>query len=304
MPQKVLRCPACDAAGSRSAASEARFLGLPAGYGMSRCSACGLFYLNPRPTRDEYAELYGKDPFYDPARYAPLMERQAPFFTRKWKDLEARLGGPGTALDLGCGPGWLLAVGARRGWRVAGTELSAPFRRYAREQLGLDVRSAAPDDTLPFPDGRFDAVILNHVVEHLTDPVRCLREVRRVLRDDGMLLVEVPFQLHSLKERLRGMVRKATVGWGYGRVWRDKDVPLHHALYFSPATLLQTVRRDGFRPLRMRTYLCQNPCSNAGHQIGGRWITEGIHLLGSCFRLGPVVEILAGPQRAAGDGAA
>jgi SAM-dependent methyltransferase len=46
---------------------------------------------------------------------------------------------------------------------------------------------------LPFADGTFDAVVMAEVVEHLFDDVTALSEARRVLRDDGLLTVTVPF---------------------------------------------------------------------------------------------------------------
>ncbi len=294
MPTWILRCPACDADGFRPASVEARFLGLPAGYGLARCERCGLIYLNPRPTYPEYAAFYAGESFYDPRRYDALMEGQQRYFDRKWADLESRLGRKGRALDIGCGPGGFLAAGARRGWTVAGTEISDAARRFACDRYGLAIQAASPDDALPFPDARFDAVALNHVLEHLADPVRCLSECRRVLRPGGLLLAEVPFQLHSLKELLRGAAMRATGKWGRGRFYRDKDVPLHHAIYFSPGTVLLGIRRAGFRPLRVRTFLPGNRCANTGSPLGGRWLTELVHYAGSCFRRGPIVEVLAG----------
>lgn len=56
---------------------------------------------------------------------------------------------------------------------------------------GVDVRA---DITLPlpFPDGRFDAVICSHVLEHIPDDTGAVRQLMRVLSDDGRLIVLVP----------------------------------------------------------------------------------------------------------------
>jgi SAM-dependent methyltransferase len=45
---------------------------------------------------------------------------------------------------------------------------------------------------MPFPDGAFRAALLLDVVEHLRNPVRALREIRRVLAPGGVLLVDTP----------------------------------------------------------------------------------------------------------------
>lgn len=52
---------------------------------------------------------------------------------------------------------------------------------------------------LPLPGGSFDGVLCTEVLEHLADPGRALRELHRVLRPDGRLLLTVPFviELHE-----------------------------------------------------------------------------------------------------------
>ena len=61
-------------------------------------------------------------------------------------------------------------------------------RRYAfaRGIVGLDATA------LPYPDSRFDAVLANHVLEHVGDDWRALAEIRRVLRPGGFAILQVP----------------------------------------------------------------------------------------------------------------
>jgi SAM-dependent methyltransferase len=78
---------------------------------------------------------------------------------------------------------------------------------FLLENLGYDVTALdigpQPDidgivfgnveEPLPFPDGSFDGVLIGEVLEHLRDDVGALQNLRRVLRDDGILVVTVPF---------------------------------------------------------------------------------------------------------------
>lgn len=92
-------------------------------------------------------------------------------------------------LDVGCGPGALTAELVRRAGAdaVSAVEPSAPFAAAARERLpGVDVRQA-PAEELPFPDAVFDASLAQLVVHFMTDPVRGLREMRRVTRPGGVV---------------------------------------------------------------------------------------------------------------------
>jgi SAM-dependent methyltransferase len=67
------------------------------------------------------------------------------------------------------------------------------------EYLRGDLLPTRPDlirmdvQALPFEDGRFDLIISNHVLEHVADPDRALRELRRCLRDGGVLIAQTPY---------------------------------------------------------------------------------------------------------------
>ena len=88
------------------------------------------------------------------------------------------------ALDVGCGPGALLGELARRlgADRVAGVEPWEPFAALAREAVpGADVRAGGAE-RLPFPDGAFDVVMSQLVVNFMADAEAGVAEMRRVAR--------------------------------------------------------------------------------------------------------------------------
>ena len=90
-------------------------------------------------------------------------------------------------LDVGCGPGALIAelVSRTNGWNVAAVDPSASFVDAARARNpGVDVRLATAE-ALPFQDHGFDAAIAQLVVHFMTDPVRGIAEMRRVVRRGG-----------------------------------------------------------------------------------------------------------------------
>ncbi len=127
-------------------------------------------------------------------------------------------------LDAGCGPGSItlgLATAVAPG-EVIGIDAQPSLVDQARAlavQRGVtNVRfEVANVYDLPFPDGSFDAALANSVLEHLREPVRALKELRRVLRPGGIAGVrdadrggrifapETPLlqQWFSLTERVR-----------------------------------------------------------------------------------------------------
>src|SRR5579884_165370 len=104
---------------------------------------------------------------------------------------------PGQALlDVGCGPGTITTDLARRvaPGAVVGIDAAAggldQARAHAGEAAVDNVRFEVGDVyALAYDDGSFDVVHAHQVLQHLTDPVRALREMRRVLRPGGTLAV-------------------------------------------------------------------------------------------------------------------
>ena len=92
----------------------------------------------------------------------------------------------GRVLDVGCGIGDMVRF--RPG--TVGTDVNPKAVAYCRE-AGLDVVLMQPG-RLPFENRAFDGVVLDNVLEHLDDPVPLLAEIRRVLSEDGTLIVGVP----------------------------------------------------------------------------------------------------------------
>ncbi len=104
---------------------------------------------------------------------------------------------PGLALlDVGCGPGNITAGLAERlvGGSVIGIDRSEEVIARAREQYPTspprDVTFRVGDVyELDFPDESFDIVYAHQVLQHLVRPIEALKEMRRVLRPDGLLAV-------------------------------------------------------------------------------------------------------------------
>lgn len=93
-------------------------------------------------------------------------------------------------LDVGCGTGANLKMLAQFG-DAQGVDVSADAVAFCRER-GLENVKLGAAESLPFADNEFDLVTALDVVEHMDDDVAGLREMRRVLRPGGRLLLFVP----------------------------------------------------------------------------------------------------------------
>jgi SAM-dependent methyltransferase len=156
---------------------------------------------------------------------------------------EARL------LDAGAGSGRTLDELARLG-SVAGVELNPAGVEAARERGHHDVREA-PVEELPHPDASFDLVTCLDVIEHTDDDVRSLRELSRVTRPGGVLVVTVPAypRLWSRHDEVNGhrrrytrrTLRRAAEAAG----WRIERMTGFNAVYLLPAAAVRVTRRGG-----------------------------------------------------------
>lgn len=96
-------------------------------------------------------------------------------------------------LEIGCGSGGLLRMILARGAHAVGVDTSARAVQLARARVPAAlVVQIADDDTLPFPNQTFDAILAQHVIEHLSNVDTTLHEWRRVLKPNGRLALATP----------------------------------------------------------------------------------------------------------------
>jgi ubiquinone/menaquinone biosynthesis C-methylase UbiE len=131
----------------------------------------------------------------------------------------------GILLDVGCGPGNIVLKIARRCPRLSmvGLDYSQNMVQTARRtaaEMGLDGRvffQRADAGRMPFADGSFDVVLSNSVLHHLADPSRMFREMLRVVKPDGAILVrdlrrpsrlDYPWHVRWYGRHYSGMMKK------------------------------------------------------------------------------------------------
>lgn len=126
-----------------------------------------------------------------------LHERGGPFV----HFLRQKLGSAGRVLDFGCGPGNITNICKNAGYLMQGVDLSEVMIERARRRskgqgIGFSVLESAEPLDLPFEPGSFDAVISSSVLEYVSDPLDCLKELSRVAAPGGFLILTVPNMLH------------------------------------------------------------------------------------------------------------
>jgi len=94
-------------------------------------------------------------------------------------------------LDVACGAGGFLYYAERR-LSCSGIDISRVAIEYAKKLLKSGKVEVGKAEALPYPDNEFDFVTCLGSLEHFLDQARALQEMRRVLKEDGRMLIEVP----------------------------------------------------------------------------------------------------------------
>lgn len=112
------------------------------------------------------------------------------YYQRAYEELWKNFEGYSKVLDVGCGSGKFLLV-APKNHKVTGTEIINQEIKKCREK-GLNVIQANLDKKLPFEDNFFDGILMSHVIEHLEKPYQTLKELKRILKPNGRLVILTP----------------------------------------------------------------------------------------------------------------
>lgn len=251
----VPRCPICEAAGDivhegiRDNSSCTANL-----WSFRRCTnpRCRHYWLDPAPTPDELHLAYkdygphklpGPAVAYKPTplgRVYTLLLRTAGVLRRRRRMRLYHLpkGQGRRVLEIGCGNGSRLVALRDHGWNAEGQDVSPVAVEAARQHAGVTVHHG-PIENLALSAGGYDVVAMNHVLEHVEDPVSLLRNIHLLLRPGG-LLVSIHPNGSSLQHRF------------FGHGWVGLDAPRHlHA--FTLSSTRKALRKSGFERISLRS---------------------------------------------------
>lgn len=226
------QCPACESATQQElCVTRDHHYGILGEYRVVQCESCELVFLNPMYDDSELAPLYPDD-YYAYQDHFQELSRARRFLKRLLRygcgTKDPSFGRPGRVLDVGCGSGWVLARMRDQGWEPYGVEINKTAAR-----IGNEAKLRIFEGTLldaHFPADFFDYVRLNHSFEHMSRPNETLREIYRILKPGGCVLIGVPNHA-GLNARI------------FGPYWWYLGVPVHPFNY-SATNLANMVTRN------------------------------------------------------------
>jgi len=133
----------------------------------------------------------------------------------------------GKLLDVGCGEGSVSLELQKRGFEVVGIDFSSVAVKKAKDKginaLELDVDK----DGIPFENNFYDVVWAGDVVEHVFDPIFLLKEIERVIKKTGIILITVPNEMNLTRRVTLFVTGKSP----QSDIYRELNQCKHHTFF-------------------------------------------------------------------------
>ncbi len=211
------------------------------------CTNCGLIYLDPQPDEGTLKEFYPEEYFnpQHPQGCHDFIARKDDVINYRLKDIMELVNNlnpdRGRLLEVGCALGYFLELAQKADWEAQGVELSPWAAQYAREKTKAQVSTGKLED-IKFPDSYFDAIVMIELIEHTQTPDIFLKEVYRILKPEGMILITTP-NSRSI----------------HAKIWREKfqeilipKIP-EHLFLFSIPTIKRILELTNFKIIQLQT---------------------------------------------------
>ncbi|KAF0127105.1 MAG: ubiG2 [Elusimicrobia bacterium] len=227
-----MNCPVCGSDSLKKGAA----LGPGAVY---TCASCAVRFISPQPSDRELRAIYGEGYYRSwglsgTEKNAGVKAMKTATFELRL-DLISRYKTSGNILDVGCATGYFMEAAEKRGFSPYGVEISGYSSAVARARFGAGKVHAGVLEDCPFGEGFFDAIAMSDLLEHVRDPLRTLSAARRLLKEDGVLMIMTP-DTDSLTSRIMGS--------------RWTHYKPEHLFYFNRSSLSLLAKTSGFEAVR------------------------------------------------------
>ena len=207
-------------------------------YGLLKCLSCGLV-LSPAVWERGINEAVNADWFgegYEGRRSSLWIRLFEAHNSARTLDRLSRLPLTGKRmLEVGVGSGGFLRAALKAGYVVEGCDLSEPICRQIRRDLGVPMH-CGPLDRIR-PEGGFDVIVMNHVLEHVEDPIGFLKAATDLLASGGAVHLAVP-NVGCWEARLSGWV----------------SYEPYHLTYFNANTIRLAASKVGLEGVSLDTH--------------------------------------------------
>lgn len=205
-----------------------------------KCKNCNHVQLDPIFTLEEYDQFYDKNLQSKniglDLNISNIKNRVHYDVTRRIKLINSFAPKNCKILEIGPGPGILLKELKLKGFDVCGFEISTEQRKLSKKHTDVKILDVDLRTNIPKIE-KFDLICMFQVLEHIDEPIRFLNNVKKLLKNNGTLIIEVP--------NLNDFVLKSNQK--YAEWYWQKA----HNQYFTPDSLEKTIKSAGFKKIEL-----------------------------------------------------
>jgi len=205
-----------------------------------KCKHCNFLFTNPKPEANKIGAYYKSEDYISHSNTSKGLINKIYKLARKYTlNRKLRLVNSFAVgkniLDIGCGTGEFLDICKRNGWLTKGIEPDEEARNLGISQYGLQVN---PESALAeHQTGSFNVISMWHVLEHVYDLRERVKELKRLLSQDGTILIAVP------------NCSSADASF-YKEAWAAYDLP-RHLYHFQPMDIQRLFEDLGMKVVKM-----------------------------------------------------
>lgn len=221
-------------------------------YRIVKCMECGFYYVNPRIdlTEAEWTSLYEKDYFGESMKTPWQISLNHRENEQRLKQITTALNiEKGPFLDMGCGEGYMLKHAADHGFTPQGCDIACNLHPDFADRFPFfkgNILDAA------YPDNFFTIIYMDSVMEHVTDPTAVLKELQRILKPGGLLLMIVPNEDSLMNTLTKWGYFLSLNGKKYGKI--KPFVTPYHINGFTKKALQSMFLRNHFELVRLKSF--------------------------------------------------
>jgi len=206
------------------------------GYDILACSKCGIGYVNVPDFESEVKSVFNDDYFFGGKDGYPDYLREKKLLIESGKQygrILSKYAKPGRLLDVGAAAGFILNGYKETGWNGIGIEPNDTMASFARNTMGMDVKTDTLDSFQT--EEIFDAVSIIQVISCIPDIDPSLRKVNQLLKPGGYVIVE-SWRRNSLAAKM------------FGKYWHEYCPP-KVINWFTSSALDALFISHGFQPV-------------------------------------------------------
>ena len=217
-------------------------------YNYVKCSCCGVFSVNPLPKIPDqfyndyefnktFIELFDEYKLLYKNSLIGKLRRIEGLLNKALKVKQMRF------LDIGCGGGEYVYAAKELGLEAHGIDVDEKSCIFAKS-LGLNIKNTDLINA-NYPENFFDVIQAKQVLEHIPEPKEFLLEVQRILKKDGVLMLDVPNQ-EGLIQKLKIILNLKSEEYGFLQ-------PMRHIFAYNKESLNFILKKIGLKIIFCQT---------------------------------------------------